>query len=514
MAVGAVPNGLDSDNRCYFAYPGIEYNIQVAVVGGKPPYSYSLSGQPPWMSINSTTGVISGTPTDVTLDDDSSITVSVIDAESTTNSQTFGVDVTTSGWFFVDAVNGQPHSTNGGTGTGTLANPWKTLDDVYDGSTANSRVYFKTGTYTPANLPQDSISFLNQQNGEHRVQWNNGSRSVQWLAYPGNTPTIDYLYTGSGYPYDVDGPNSPRFVMTGDVIYLDGITTTRSMTMCFQFSRNNRRGVHIRRCNFGVHGPGISSGNSAHLMWQQLFGSGGVPGTQAYGDIVYGNTFTDLKYIATSGNNCSLKMYSMWRPLVANNTFSNSEDGSEAVVAIKSDITEFDVRQNTFSNIGGLALGGNMHQIQDPTSGEIRFNLVLSAGVGSAQAQPGALRLNQDGQASAIYTQRNTFIARVHIEDVVTANGVFTISENVIVNSDSAQTPWSYITDTNITDASRVSESNNLKGVAADNITDANGDLQGTYLTNYGPNSANPRGHMLSSSSPTDTTPRRYRFKI
>ena len=49
---------LASNNRIYRAYPGLEYNIRAAVIGGDYPYSFTLSNAPAGMTINAQTGPI------------------------------------------------------------------------------------------------------------------------------------------------------------------------------------------------------------------------------------------------------------------------------------------------------------------------------------------------------------------------------------------------------------------------------------------------------------------------
>jgi len=59
---------------------GTAYSATVTATGGIPPYTWSLSGQPSWLSINAATGVLAGTPT--TAGTTPAFTVSVIDSEA------------------------------------------------------------------------------------------------------------------------------------------------------------------------------------------------------------------------------------------------------------------------------------------------------------------------------------------------------------------------------------------------------------------------------------------------
>ncbi len=58
------------------------YSATVSATGGIPPYTWSLSGQPSWLSINATTGVLSGTPT--TSGTTPTFEVTVLDSETPT----------------------------------------------------------------------------------------------------------------------------------------------------------------------------------------------------------------------------------------------------------------------------------------------------------------------------------------------------------------------------------------------------------------------------------------------
>jgi hypothetical protein len=62
---------------------GIAYSAQVTAAGGVPPYTWSLSGNPAWLSINPKTGALSGTPTGTTTST-VTFTVTVTDSETPT----------------------------------------------------------------------------------------------------------------------------------------------------------------------------------------------------------------------------------------------------------------------------------------------------------------------------------------------------------------------------------------------------------------------------------------------
>jgi len=504
---GIAGTGVDPTNRCLFAYTGLDYDIQVAAVGGVYPYLYELSNEPAGMTVDAFTGVITWTNPQTTATD---VTVRVTDTKGSQSTATWSISVGTSGWYFVDAVNGNAHSTNGGSGTGTLANPWLTLDDVYDGSSAGSRVYFRTGTYTPLGLPSSSVDDIN---GEERVDWNDNTRSTIWLAYPNESPVIDYGYVGTGYPYNT-GDSVPRFRLSGDAVYLDGFTTTRSMTMAFQLGRGSRYGVHIRRVTMGTHGPGINGGNSAHLMWMQMYASGESHDTPAFGDVIHSCSFSGIDdSTATNAGNCALKLYSWMRGLIADSDFSDIDTGpeDEAAIAIKSNVSQVEVRGCTFSSdMTTICIGGNMHNALDDefedeqTFGQIRFCNVKGG------ASHGLTIGHQSGpDFGPWYVERNTFQCSVLVDELDSTDSQIIFERNVIVNADGSGTPWRFIQDgPGNTDTSKVTlniSSNpelsptgveNLAGASSDAITDADGELQGAYRTAF----LGTHGHEISGA--------------
>src|SRR5687767_12569806 len=85
-------NGMSANNRIFRAYPGLEYNIRAAVVGGVYPFQYSLSGAPTGMTIDAATGEIRW-PTPQS--NASNITLTVRDSAGATRSATWSITVTT-----------------------------------------------------------------------------------------------------------------------------------------------------------------------------------------------------------------------------------------------------------------------------------------------------------------------------------------------------------------------------------------------------------------------------------
>lgn len=174
--------GLDKNNRFYRAYPGLVYEVRVAVAGGAYPFTHELVKAPVGMSINKSTGVITWN-NPISQVATYPVSVKVIDSKGTVKTVDWNILVTTEKFMFVDQVNGKVGA------TGTISDPVKGFADVYGGtayadkySTKNQGkfVYFKNGRY----------SLEGFTSGGPKVQWTNRQPLV-FLAYPGQTPIIE-----------------------------------------------------------------------------------------------------------------------------------------------------------------------------------------------------------------------------------------------------------------------------------------------------------------------------------
>ena len=56
--------GFDNLNRFHRAYPGLEYSVRVAVIGGMFPFKYYLDSGPAGMTVSGNMGEITWTPAD------------------------------------------------------------------------------------------------------------------------------------------------------------------------------------------------------------------------------------------------------------------------------------------------------------------------------------------------------------------------------------------------------------------------------------------------------------------
>ena len=434
--------GLTANNRIYRAYPGLEYNIRAAVIGGSYPYTFTLSNAPAGMTVDSR-GIISWPNPQGS----ASPTLTVRDQEGAQVSATWSIAVDGSSFRFVDAVNGNDAN------AGTQAAPWRSFSKVYSSATGTQIVYFRAGTYSVTGIPTQATD---NSVGEEYILWDGVQRSVMWIGYPGDTkPTLDFAYTGNGEPYS-DGTSVPRLKINGPNLYFDNMRFYRCMTMCFQVNHGSQAGTTFRRNVFDTTGPGIDGGNSAFIMF---VAAQGINSTYT---VVQDNDFGNIR---TGSANCALKLYTLIKPLFEDNSFHDIQADSEAL-AIKAAISMYTVRGNRFWNtFHGIGGNQNWYSPADQTRGEILYNTVQASGTNSD-----ALNFNQNEVAGETFIYRNTLVGRVIAYNTGPGDGPFRLYNNIVVNSDSGTPSGSHITHVGVTDASRIVLSNNLVGSPSDGI--------------------------------------------
>lgn len=447
-------DGMTANNRIFRAYPGIEYNIRTAVIGGAYPYTYGLRNAPSGMTIHESTGEIRWPNPQA----NASPTVEVRDAEGTLVSRTWTITVTTYGFRFIDAVNGRNALGNGcntSCGTGTIDNPWRTISDMYEEDRARSTyagqfLYFRSGTYRVTDLPRGSVG-----SPWERVEFPMETKPVVWMAYPGETPVIDF-----GYQAGVE--NAPLIRFSDSNVYIDGFETTRSHIIGFQLMSGGRHNT-FRRLRMHDHGPSYDGSNGSHIMMTTN------PTPSDYTVIQNCEMYQPVQ-----ASELGIKIYSQWKMLIEDNIFHGLNG-----IELKADPRQYTVRKNTFYNVTNLAIGGNMHYTT--TYGEILFNNVR----GNA---PLALDLNQDSNAGLTHVYRNTFVGRVQVRNVDSSDGPFDIRHNVIINNDGG----SRVYQNAVSDPSRINIVDNLSGSTSTNIVDGIGNLTSGYSQYIG-----TRGHQV-----------------
>jgi hypothetical protein len=322
--------------------------------------------------------------------------------------------------------------------------------------------YFSNGTYsvydTPSSVQSSGRVIFSDRPGA------SVPGSVMWIAYPGHAPRIDFGWRSSS-----QGGFTIRH--NGDNVYIDGFEGVNIQYIAFQFEpTGNYRGGTYRRLRMHELAEGGDGTNSSYIMTVSTYPS------VSYGTVIQDSSFYDLR-ISDSDAACTLKIYSQLKLLIEDTQQYNGIKATE----IKADVRQFTVRNNTFFNLTGAAIGGNMHGCVGcggggdtfTTSGEISFNNVRGPGE--------ALEVNQDGVALRIHIHRNTFRGRVGVVRTDGADGPFYFSNNVIVNNDAGTPSGSHINHFEVSAPARVVLFNNLVGYPADNIIDSAGNLTPAY---------------------------------
>jgi hypothetical protein len=454
--------GMSANHRMARAYPGLEYNVRAAVVGGAYPYTYSLTNAPDGMQINAGTGEI------VWLNPQASAspTLTVVDAEGSRVSTTWTITVTPDRVRFVDAVNGRQSAGNGCTttcGAGTQASPWRTISDVYRSGAAGDVVYFRNGTYRVTDLPRVNAGAVWE-----RVEFSSDERPAIWLAYPGERPVLNFDFRPGA-------ENGPLVRFAGGNVYVDGFEGINSRYIAFQYESGTGAGPTFRRLRMHTLGPGLEGSNAAFIMTTT------APTPTDF------MVIQDSEFYGVTGEAVTLKIYAQRKLLIEDTVHHDSTIGIE----LKDDVRQFTVRGSTFFSIARAAIGGNMHQTT--THGEILYN----------NARGGlALDLNQDGMAQRIFVYRNTLVGRVQVRNTDAADGPFTLSNNVIVNDDAGTPPGSHVTHSGVSAPSRIVLTDNLTGSPADNIVDAAGNLTAQHAASIG-----RHGHQRGGATSSTRTP-------
>lgn len=439
--------GLTTANRYYKAYPGLLYEVPIAVIGGTFPNTYSLISGPAGMSINAATGVLSW-PNPTTSGSPHTVAVQVSDAASGSASVTWTITVTTSGFVFVDA------SAPGG-GTGSLASPFNSIDDWYitkaNTTYSGQFIYYYDGTYNTNAAPVEDGWRLAMPSHKPTV----------WLAYPGESPVINVVGSHIS-PY----PSISNWYMEGLII--------RNMDT-----------------DFGVR---IDSGGDDMVFYRNTFddmpvGAGGG-GTNASG-VMIANGGSKSNYVAFVDNTFSdflggtaygILGYYADKVLVERNTFSNITASDSKGVGPKMNNSHWYIRDNRIHVANGQAIWVDSY----PTTGNVEaaYNLARgSMGLWVGQETTGW---------GPFESYRNTYVGTVELSNFNTGPAGF--NADIIVNSSGSANHIDY------SGGQTPTITNVLSGASAAGILDSDGNLQGSYRTTY----LGTRGYERGTS---DTTP-------
>lgn len=452
---------LNIKNRFYKAYPRLEYNVRMAVTGGKFPYTYTLTNAPPGMEIDPRSGEISW-PSPVESSSPYRVSATVTDSENEKKSVSWTILVTKEGFIFVDAVNGKS-AKNGG--TGTISDPWLSLKDVYGGDTADDQykvfhrgdfVYWRAGTYK-------MDAYLADAGGDGlRVGFTNDRKAQVWLAYPGDAKPV--MQQDTAYLY---------FAGSGRDVYLDGIDfrsdgNARAIGLTIASAKDN---VVVRRSEFSGITGGSQGGNNA-LIFIRKWGLG-------HNYAIQDNNFRDVDV------GYGILNYNTRNVLIEDNHFRNIGDHP---VGMKVRSERWEVRGNRFVDNPRNSIELHYNNLDSSSfSGdvEIRFNVVELGG--------GRLNVNQSYQdiGFPVYIHRNTLMDNAEQKYVTEFNGPFHWEHNVIINESESRSNIDLV---RLKYADRLIIKDNLTGSLADGIVDSNGNLTSKYAEFIG-----TMGHQLGN---------------
>ncbi len=392
--------GLDTRNRFYRAYPGLEYSVPVSAIGGVFPYRYALTAAPAGMTIDAATGVITWpSPAEGKVE----VTLTVTDAAQAVQQVRWPITVTSEGWLFVDAAAAEG-------GTGTREAPFKTMLQVYGAKAREGKyseahkdrfVYVKEGTYL--------LDGWTPNGGD--VQWTQ-RQPVVFLAYPGTRPKLDL--TGSFLFAD----------STLDNFYLDGFDVG-PMTAKFGFRlTGSSSDVTFWRTRFSDFAASTGSDNQSCIMAC----NGGDGKRWAILDCDFTRVHHGYGIIG----------YAVEKLLVGRSSFTEMDDPtgtSSLPVGPKVDCQRWVIRENRFARnaVQNVWLYYAHHEKSSNPYGEmeVAYNLIEAGDGPDAYA----LTIHQSGAPVELpsYIYRNTIIGRIHLFHYSPDYPAMSFRDNVLV---------------------------------------------------------------------------------
>lgn len=463
---------IPASHRIFRAYPGIEYNIRAAVIGGVYPYKYQLSNSPTGMTINSATGEISWPNPQ---SNSGTITLTVTDSENTKLTTSWSITVTTNGFIFVDA-------SYSGQETGSISQPFRSiynlLNSTFNGD--NSRiVYFRKGNYILPAWNSSSTSRIASITGKAGTNIN--QNPATWLGYPGE-------------PVNIDGDG--RFIFAAfSRVYFDKLNLSNFSDYGMLLGSSNNY-MTIRRCHWNkVTAVDTVNENQGFLFLSRT----------GFGDyfVVQDNVFTNFTGASAIGS-----LYDHRKILIENNDIYNSGGGGinglNHPLMPKEYLTFTTIRGNRVVVNTGLILNARLYG-SDFT--EITHNLFYRQLGSSSRAT--AFETNTEGHIANGRTKgvrfwRNTVTQDVYFRFIDPNNcglsGPYDFYQNIILNPNQNAPEYSYETynylsfnnDGGLSPADRqrrrscINDYNNLFHNSVSSVIDSNGILTSNYQSYLG----------------------------
>jgi hypothetical protein len=395
---------ISEHNRIFRAYPGIEYNIRAAVIGGLYPFYYSLNNSPSGMTIDKHTGEIKWTPTSEGVVNN--IRLIVRDSEGTVVNATWSINVTKNGFLFVN-------STYSGASIGTINQPYKSILDILDYGLTNDIIYFRSGTYNLPLYHSDSSEWLNQGCSLDY----NGGRPNKWIAYPGEIVNIDM----NKHYLEADGPGE-------NDMWIDGFKFYNFLNGGF-FGHCSANYVMFRNNDFSDLVVDLDGNQNSGFLYFTGFESSG------YYKTIIDNDFHNFNSAQAVGS-----IYHSQKTLIADNDFYDAKytrnNMIRAAIAIKRVLGYTTIRHNTFKNFSSEnhVFGYSVNSgLRYSNYTEVSFNLFYHPG---SDVFP---QLNSAENNQNMYFYRNTIVGGINIDylDFETHKpcGPYIFEDNLIQNS-------------------------------------------------------------------------------
>lgn len=420
---------LPATNRIFHAYPGIEYNIRAAVIGGTFPYRFSLANAPAGMTINPDTGEISWpNPAQST----GTITLRVQDSAGGVVQANWTVSVHTNGFWFVDGD-------YTGSSTGSISQPFKSLLEMVTATQGRQTdiVYLRESArpYTVQMYPSGSIG-RRYDAGFHLNSAERGARGPETLlAYPGERPVIDLQNT---------------LWLRTDKPYFDGLTILNGGEYSLVTIGGSNYAT-IRRSTWS----GVQSVSSVNNNQGFVFAMNDGVG--------YNSVYQDNDWSGFVGATGIGSLYYMNKLLIEDNNFHDGGFRGAIPFATPIGLKVGNLNATVRRNIIQIPAGAEPLGMYNADSGagalDFSFNFVR-------RAEPGvAIEFFED--PANVHMYRNTVVG-----DVQFSEGPYFVRNNVFQGT--------------LTGMSSVTEQNNLRGNYSAGFVDARGNLTGSYTQYIG----------------------------
>lgn len=493
------PNAsLPSGHRMANCYTGLDCVFPVIAVGGEYPYTYALTNAPAGMTVQNasageTCGITTAALTHVPCGritwvnptaNASNITITVTDADGDPDSETWSITVGTSGWRFIDDVGG---SDSGGSGTGAIGTPWRTVGYAETNSTAGDRWYFRTGTYQ---VQTEFGTLINPGGSRYQALF---TSNLVWLEYPGDAAVIAHEAN------DTNGTYFATVSLGGTAAFIDGFSVTNCKYFCFiNGPTAGAMGPVYFRLSLDHQGYGAdeAGSNKSMITYEHT-------NPQSIGASVIDTTFND--------GGLGIKHYDVLKALVHGNHFTNMDAGIEH----KDGATQFEDRVNRMIAIGGTGglyetgINGNQNGATFDVYGVVAYNLITMVDNYPAAGGDEAIMLGWQTDGGTYDAYRNTVVGKVTVYDTNSVDGPFYFTSNVIINDGS---DTDKVTLDTVSDPTRVIVSGHVTG------TQAAGVVETTYYTLTGANRTTyctptcTKGHEINGQASL-TGPVRLRFR-